>query len=170
MPDDPSIAGTVKTTLEAAALAVADINTVMTSLNTARSVFITIGNNTSKDLVLLDTAHQHGGFSQSPPGIIPKQTSAGTRFPKRRGFNRNRYPGQRNLSGGGWDYFRHQLGQSICGRNQDSEWKSRLKCRQASLTCSELADEVMSTLREAVNIAALDPLGARSHLLLNHSR
>ena len=78
MPDDPTlaIAQTVKTSLEAAALAVSDVNTVITSLNTARSVIITVGNNTSKNLSLLSTEHSHGGFAVSPPGVIAKQTTA----------------------------------------------------------------------------------------------
>ena len=71
------IAQTVKTSLEAAQLAVSDINAVITSLNKARSVVVTVANNTSKDLILLSTEHSHGGFAPAnPPGIIPKQTSA----------------------------------------------------------------------------------------------
>lgn len=46
------------------------------NLNTARSVVITVANNTSKDLVLLSTNHSHGDFSSvSPAGVIPKQTA-----------------------------------------------------------------------------------------------
>ena len=70
-----SIPQSVKTSLEAAALAVSDLNTVITSLNTARSVVITIANNTSMTLNLLNTSHTHGGFSIGPPGIISKQTT-----------------------------------------------------------------------------------------------
>jgi hypothetical protein len=37
-----------------------------------------------------------------------------------------------------------------------------LECRKANLTYSDLAEEVMSTLREAVKIAVLEPPKAKS--------
>lgn len=65
-----SISDATKKGFEAAEVAVRDVRSVIEALNGARSVIVTIKNNTSKDYQLLRTHHDHGGFATPAPGLL----------------------------------------------------------------------------------------------------
>ena len=66
----------IKKGFEAAEVAVNDMRSVVEALNGARSVVVTVANNTSKEFHLIETTHEHGGFAgPSPEGIIKSRES-----------------------------------------------------------------------------------------------
>lgn len=69
------IFGMIKEGWEAVDKTAEEVRSVVEALNQARSCVITIGNNTSNNLELTGSDHEHGAFSTSPPGLIkPRET------------------------------------------------------------------------------------------------
>lgn len=65
----------VKKGFEAASVAVDKIQSVVNALNGARSVVVTVANNTSRDIQLLRTHHDHGNFALPAPGLVKSRES-----------------------------------------------------------------------------------------------
>lgn len=68
--DAGSIFDVVKKGFEAAGVAVDKMRSVVEALNGARSVVVTVANNTSRDIQLIRTHHDHGNFSMPAPGVV----------------------------------------------------------------------------------------------------
>jgi uncharacterized protein with LGFP repeats len=68
--DLSSIFDAVKKGFEAAEVAIRDFRSVVEELNGARSVVVTVANNTPKDFQLQRTHHDHGGFATPAAGIV----------------------------------------------------------------------------------------------------